>query len=396
MNKFSLSILLLLVLININFAYAEGPKPGETAPRLSLTGLLQASGELEQSIKSLEGKVIVLEFWATWCAPCIASMPHLNELSDKFKNKGVQFISITNESAENANKFLKTRKINGWVGIDGDNVMSEAYGLQTIPFTVIIGSDGKILGYPNSKDLSEDMLTQALAGKVLVQPTSLPVPSSSEDSVVETASPLYELSIRPSTKEGMSNSISPISFQTKGASALELIKIAFNAEQKHVELIAKLPDGKFDVVATNSRTDAPNWEWKMQLQRMLQDLWKIDIHLQPKEMEIYELVTTASANKRLIKAEAGENLSRQSSDDGVFVGRNLSLTVLAKIVQEIVSVPVMNATSLKGNYDFNLLYDEKKPETIAASLEEEMGLKLRKVKRQIEVLTVGSMQEKSL
>src|SRR5882724_1084408 len=71
-------------------------KAGTAAPDLGLTAVLQSPDGTNADWASLKGKVVVLEFWATWCAPCIAVQPHLNELTDEFKDKSVQFISITN------------------------------------------------------------------------------------------------------------------------------------------------------------------------------------------------------------------------------------------------------------------------------------------------------------
>jgi uncharacterized protein (TIGR03435 family) len=392
MNKYLLSFLLTLFILQGNIAWAEAPKIGETAPALKLTGLLQASGKLEQNLKSLQGKVVVLEFWATWCAPCIAAMPHLNDLSEKFKGKGVQFISITDEPTEKANHFLKKRKINGWVGIDGDKAMHEAYGVHAIPFTVIIGSNGKVLGYPESKNLSEEMLAQAIAGRELLQPTPLPISAAPKASVADPAKPLYELSIRPSTSQGMSNMIGPTLFKTTGTPALGVIKVAFDVNLSPTEINAQLPEGKFDVVVTNFGKGSPDWGWRVQLQRMLQEIWGIDVRQERKEMEVYELVATAISDKRLVEATPGEKFSQQSSDEGILAGRNTSIPVLAKILQELVFVPIVDVTNLKGNYDYNLYYDESKPETLKTSLEKEMGLKLRKVKRPIEVLVIAPRQ----
>ncbi|MES2827097.1 MAG: TIGR03435 family protein [Bacteroidota bacterium] len=389
MIKLRLSILLALFIFEGNLALAEVPKPGEMAPPLKLTGILQTSGKLEQTLHSLQGKVVVLEFWATWCAPCIAAMPHLNDLTEKYKNKGVQFISITDESTEKANQFLKNRKINGWVGIDGDNAMFKAYEVQSIPFTVLIGSNGKVLGYPKSKDLSEEMLNQALLGKELVEPPPMPISTDPRPSLAEAEKPLYELSIRPSASQGMSSRIGLDIFKTKGTTALELIKIVFDAKLKHAEVSAQLPEGKFDVVATNSGKDAPDWEWKVQLKRALQDIWKLDVRQERKEVEVYEMLAMGTADKRLLKAEPGNAQSRQSSDVGVLIGRNTSIPVLAMILQDFFSVPVVNMTNLEGNYDYNLYYDDSKPETLMISLEKEMGFRLRKVRRTIEVLIIA-------
>jgi uncharacterized protein (TIGR03435 family) len=388
MKQVLLYTLLVLFILQGNTAKSEAPKVGETAPPLKLTGLLQASGKLEQNIKSLNGKVVVLEFWATWCAPCIAAMPHLNELSEKYKDKGVQFISITDETTEKANNFLKKRKINGWVGIDGNKAMHDTYGVQSIPFTVVIGPNGKVLGYPKSKELSDEVLAQALSGKELAKPTQIPVSAASNDNFSEPLKPLYELSLRPSASQGMSNRIGPGIFKTTGVPALELIKVAFDAKLKHTEVTAQLPEGKFDVVATNFGDGSPDWEWRTQLQRMLQEVWGIDIRQEQKEMEVYELVSTPTAEKRLVKANPEEIYSQQSSDKGVLAGRNTSIPILVKILQESLPFPIVDASKLKGNYDYNLYYDEGKPESLITSLEKEMGLTLRRVKRPIEVLLV--------
>jgi uncharacterized protein (TIGR03435 family) len=190
----------------------------------------------------------------------------------------------------------------------------------------------------------------------------------------------------------MSNMIGPNIFKTKGAPALELIKVAFNAKLKYAEVTAKLPKGKFDVVATNFGKESPAWEWRVQLQRMLQETWGIDVRQEQKEMEVYELVATASADKQLIKANPEEIYARQSSDNGVLTGCNTSTPELVKILQELLSLPVVDVTNLKGKYDYNLTYDESKRETLLTSLKKEMGMRLRKVKRPVEVLIIASRQ----
>jgi uncharacterized protein (TIGR03435 family) len=393
MNKLLLSIVLALSIFVGNFARAEAPKPGETAPLLKLTGMLQASGKLEQNLKSLQGKVVVLEFWATWCAPCIEAMPHLNDLSEKYKNKGVQFISITRESVAQVNGFLKNRKINGWVGIDGDKAMYEAYRIHYIPFTVVIGPNGKVLGYPKSADLSEEMLVNALLGKEIVQKVAIG-DSTVFKATVAKAEPLYELSIRPSASEITSSKTSYTDFEAKGTLALDLIKVGSDAMLKHVEVTAELPKGKFDVIATNFEYNSPPFEWRGQLLRMLQEVWGIDVHQEQKEMEVYELFATATANKRLVKAKPEKTDSEQSTGAGVLTGRNISIPVLAKLLQDSVSIPVVDVTNLKGNYDYNLYFDSGKPETLVAALEKSMGLSLRKVKRPVDVLIISTKKKK--
>lgn len=384
-NLISLTLLLLSAFFPI--AINATPKVGDMAPSIKLTVLLRVSGKVEENIKSLKGKVVVLEFWATWCAPCIGAMPHLNELSRKYKDKGVQFISITDETAEKVELFLKRRSINGWVGLDGNEAMSKAYDVNFLPFTVVIGANGIILGYPDSKTLSEEMLDKALAGQILSQPMVSAQAAPSTPIGANLTKPIYELSIRPSGK-GISSRIGPDSYKASGASALNIIGIAFDAALKYTELSTALPEGRFDVVATNFTKSSPDWSWRTQLKQLVQDVWEIHVQQEKKVMDVYELIASPATLKRLKKADSGEVISKQGSDEGILIGRNTSMDVLCKALQDRLGQPVLNATNLSGNYDYNLYFDNSKPETLLKAVEEETGLTLRRVKRSMDVLMI--------
>jgi len=99
-------------------------------------------------IADLKGKVVVAEFWATWCPPCRKSIPHLIELNEKFKDKGVVIIGITKENKEKVEPFVKEMKMNYPVAI-GSNSGKE-YGVTGIPTAFVISREGKIAwtGHP--------------------------------------------------------------------------------------------------------------------------------------------------------------------------------------------------------------------------------------------------------
>ena len=84
-------------------------KIGEPAPPLTLERTIPAGSET--SWEALRGKPVVIEFWATWCEPCVEQIPHLNQLTSKFAT--VQFISVTDEAAPVVESFLAQRPILG-------------------------------------------------------------------------------------------------------------------------------------------------------------------------------------------------------------------------------------------------------------------------------------------
>jgi len=66
------------------------------------------------TLHALAGKAVVLEFWATWCAPCVAAIPHLNELATQFKDRPVVFLSVSDETPSVVEAFLQKHPIDGW------------------------------------------------------------------------------------------------------------------------------------------------------------------------------------------------------------------------------------------------------------------------------------------
>jgi thiol-disulfide isomerase/thioredoxin len=91
------------------------PKIGTERPELSLHLL---SGGPDPRWQTLEGQVVVMDFWATWCPPCIDSIPHLNELRTKFEKEKVKFFSVTYEPAQYVREFLKEHPMATEVAID--------------------------------------------------------------------------------------------------------------------------------------------------------------------------------------------------------------------------------------------------------------------------------------
>jgi thiol-disulfide isomerase/thioredoxin len=116
---------------------------GKPAPAFSLTGL---DGQ-QVSSKSLSGSVYVLDFWATWCGPCVASLPHLDGIYKDFKGQGVKFFAIDlQEDKDTIQKFVNDSKLSIPVLMDSDGSVATRYdSAGGIPFTVVVGKDGTVL-----------------------------------------------------------------------------------------------------------------------------------------------------------------------------------------------------------------------------------------------------------
>jgi len=141
------------------------PKIGDRAPDLRLEGLLQAPQGAKATLDALRGHVVVLEFWATWCVPCVGAIPHMNELAEKFRDKPVRFIAITDEDRGVIDHFLKKQPLKAWIGLDPDRTVGKAFHARGLPKTVIINQDGLIAGITYPTRVDERMLNEILAGR---------------------------------------------------------------------------------------------------------------------------------------------------------------------------------------------------------------------------------------
>src|SRR5262249_54227308 len=118
-----------------------------------------------------KGQVVVLEFWATWCGPCIAAIPHLNDLADHFRDRPVRLVAITDEEPGVIRRFLARTPMRGWVGL-GDEATFAAYGVRERPRTVVVGPDGRVAAVTTPNNLTPELLVAVLAGRadVLTRP----------------------------------------------------------------------------------------------------------------------------------------------------------------------------------------------------------------------------------
>jgi len=135
-----ISLCLVLSLFLLHCA-KEGPPGQALAPDFRLTTL---EGK-EVALSELKGKVVLLDFWATWCAPCREAIPHLIDLHRTFGQNGLEVIgmSVDKGESETVRRFAKSMDIPYAIIITPDEVQRE-YGVVSLPTTILIDREGKI------------------------------------------------------------------------------------------------------------------------------------------------------------------------------------------------------------------------------------------------------------
>lgn len=114
---------------------------GANAPDFTLKTLNGPNMRLQEQ----RGKVVLVNFWATWCGPCRKEMPHLNRIADKYKSSGLVLLGVNiDEDVRNAAEVAGKLKVSFPVLLDTDKAVSKIYDLNSMPSTMVIDRSGKV------------------------------------------------------------------------------------------------------------------------------------------------------------------------------------------------------------------------------------------------------------
>ena len=126
----------------------------------------------EPENKNFHSQFKVLEFWATWCKPCLKAVPHLNKLQEQFKDRNIIFLSLTYESSGKTVKTLQKVNFKTIVATDTSRTIHQKLridykGTMPLPRTVLIDDNNKIVWYGSPKGLTKELIEKFLTKKDL-------------------------------------------------------------------------------------------------------------------------------------------------------------------------------------------------------------------------------------
>ncbi len=148
------------ILVVLLFGCTE--KAGKSAGSLADDFTLQDLNGTDVTLSSMKGKVVLLEFWATWCPPCRASIPGIERLYEKYKDKGVVVLAVSMDDGgwDAVQSFVKEYGMKYTV-LKGNDAVSEKYQVRSIPMLLVVDKEGKIvkryLGFGSDEDVERDI-----------------------------------------------------------------------------------------------------------------------------------------------------------------------------------------------------------------------------------------------
>ncbi|MDE2924570.1 MAG: TIGR03435 family protein [Acidobacteriota bacterium] len=373
----------------------DAPVPGDRARVLVIEETLNAPADGDPDWAALKGKATVLEFWATWCAPCVDVIPHLNELAGALPADDIRFVSITDEAEEVVTPFLESTPISGLVGLDLDRSVFRDYGVLAIPTTFLVDREGVIQGVTHARHLSREHLLDLIAGR---RPD---VPEIEDiDGMLELKA-LDELTARvdgghvvvrgsrgellmlfaPTEKAEYAMSRSPDEVRMVAADPALILRVAYGVRPGRFVMEAELPDQKYDVaVMTGGRPELVEPMFRQIVSAGL----GIEAAWEERVVDAYVIVQKGEPKLKPLPDSARYGYSASPDSLGA-----TDLDGLADQVARLLERPTLNETGITGRYEILLKFDAPEPEAIFRAIEDILGLAVVEERRPIEMLVVG-------
>jgi thiol-disulfide isomerase/thioredoxin len=162
-----LSKALLMITLISTCSASMALEEGDKIPEFDIASIYENQPNI--SLKDLEGKTLFIDFWASWCAPCITSLPLYNEIYDKYQDQGLEVIAVNVDNPiEDGLDFLLDTPLDFLIPQDPEGDVSEMFGVIGMPSSYLVSPDGNVrlvhMGFRNGDiDLIEEEIQKVLA-----------------------------------------------------------------------------------------------------------------------------------------------------------------------------------------------------------------------------------------
>ena len=143
-------------------AVVPAPADPVSSTRVNLKALV-ANLEFLGDKPALNKHPVLIEFWATWCPPCRASIAHLNDLAKKYHANGLQIVGIADEDKAVVENFRDRTPMDYAVALDSNQTLAAAFGVQAIPQAWLLDKEGRVVWSGHPMELDDQIITGVLA-----------------------------------------------------------------------------------------------------------------------------------------------------------------------------------------------------------------------------------------
>lgn len=370
-----------------SFNRAANPKIGEAAPPLAISQILGGKAPATLTWDALKGKTVVLEFWATWCGPCLTSLPKLNTLAG---DTGAVVIAISGDPIEKVRRHHEAHA-NILFALDEADATFASYNPGVIPHTVLVGPDGLIKAIASPEDITAQVVRDVAAGKPVDVPVKggrradlewdLKAPFNPDGKEPESQSIIERTSCQGG---GSRRKPGGRSFTADGAPIGALLGMAYDTTMRRMEI--NLPQSLMSQQYRVSIWVPPGQESTLMpaLKAAIERDLPIQVRNEPRKRDVY-LLRPADGGAKLTASTSKPEFQMLR---GQIKGRAMKIDRLRATLENFSAAPVLDDTGLAETYDFDLSYDPGNPGLLKTQLTEKLGLTLVKETREVETLVV--------
>jgi len=366
--------------------------------KVSAFELRDLSTEKTISLNELEGKIILIDFWATWCAPCITGMHHLEELQKEFP-EDLKVLAVSYEDPDRIQRFTSNKTFGFTFAEDKEKVLRELFPYRIISHTVLMDKNGQVRAITSPDNINRASIEKIISGNLINLPLKADnisfnptadyfnAPKGLEEKFeIQPYNPdLPSFSKSITAGEYAGRRINLHNFTVPG-----LYRHAFNKSSMRLvldidpNLVSYEPHNLYnlDIIVAQDK--------KCSLNQILAEKLLSSFSIQAKkEIREQEVGVIYSLDSLVTLLNKSSEKSEYEARGDYFSGIGVDLDTFADYLESfgVVDIPVVNETALEGLYNINFSFDPEDPDTFYKALGQ-LGLGIKRSTRPIEVLVL--------